>query len=51
MEKEFEICRKSPFHFATKYLVILDENGIKHPFTTRLTERNFNSLFIAKNTV
>jgi len=45
MKEEIEKCKKSPFYFATKYLVIKDKNGIKHPFTTRLSENDFNNRF------
>ena len=45
MKEEIEKCRKSPFHFATKYVVVKDKFGVSRPFTTRLTEIEFDDYF------
>jgi len=41
-ETEIEKCKKSPYYYATKYLTV---NG--KPFTTRLTEEEFNKEFLS----
>lgn len=38
-------CMENPYYFATKYLYVSDEIGTKQQFTTRLSEKEFNSLF------
>jgi len=38
--QEWNRCKESPYHFATKYMKV---NG--EPYTTNLTEEQFNSLF------
>ena len=39
-KKEIEKCISNPYYFATKYLTVAGE-----PFTTRLTEEDFNDRF------
>lgn len=39
---EIAKCRASPYYFATTYLQVIDSRGNKHPFTTLLTEDEFN---------
>lgn len=41
-KEEIEKCLKSPYYFATKYLTITDTDGVKRPFTTNLSEQEFN---------
>jgi len=43
--EEQEKCSASPYYFATKYLTM---NG--KPFTTRLSEEEFNKWFEESNT-
>lgn len=40
MQEEFDKCIKSPYYYATKYLIV---NG--KPFTTKLSEQDFNKMF------
>jgi hypothetical protein len=41
--KEIKKCKESPYYFATKYLTVEDKiTGRSHPFTTFLTEDEFN---------
>ena len=39
---EYEKCLKSPYYFATTYFKITKANGEVVPFTTHLTEEEFN---------
>ena len=40
LEEELEKCKKSPYYFATKYLLVEGK-----PFVTPLNEETFNNLF------
>lgn len=42
---EMEKCVKSPYYFATNYLTIKNEKRETLPFTTFLTEEEFNNYF------
>jgi hypothetical protein len=44
MEIELMRCKTSPYYFATKYLKIMTSTGKFIPYTTRLTESQFNAL-------
>lgn len=43
--EEINKCKENPYYFATKYLTIKDSNGNIKPFTTLMTEQEFNNLF------
>lgn len=42
---EFEKCKSSPYYYATKHVVVTGPDGIARPFTTRLSEKEFNKRF------
>jgi len=41
---EIQKCRNSPHYFATKYLTVQNYKKEPVPFTTRLTEEEFNKM-------
>lgn len=41
---EIQKCRNSPYYFATKYLIVQNYKKESAPFTTRLTEEEFNKM-------
>lgn len=40
---EIASCKNSPYYFATTYLTIKTRNGEIKPFTTLLSEEEFNN--------
>ena len=42
--EELKKCKENPYYFATKYLYILNNDSDKVPFTTMLTEEEFNKM-------
>lgn len=40
--KELQKCIKSPYYFATTYCVVIAGHMKIYPFTTHLTEKEFN---------
>jgi len=45
INKEINKCKESPYYFATKYLTIKTNKGNIVPFTTLMSEQEFNDLF------
>lgn len=43
--EECKKCRDNPYYFATTYLKIEDYRGEVVPFTTYLSEEEFNKMF------
>ena len=41
---EIQKCRNSPYYFATKYLTVQNYKKEPVPFTTWLTEEEFNKM-------
>lgn len=46
IEEEILKCKNSPYYFATKYLTV-EYKGEMKPFTTPLSEEEFNDMFKA----
>lgn len=44
-KEEAEKCKKSPWYFMTKYYHIKKADGTIVPFTTMLSEEEFNELY------
>jgi hypothetical protein len=44
IQSEYDKCMNSPYYFATRYIVIHTNEG-NIPFTTHLTEEEFNKQF------
>jgi hypothetical protein len=42
--EELKKCRDNPFYFATVYVQIKNSEGKMMPFTTNLTEKQFNEI-------
>ena len=42
---EIQKCINSPYYFATKYLTVRNHNNEIIPFTTPLSEEEFNQVF------
>ena len=45
IEDEYRKCIASPYYFATNYLTISRDGGVKSKFTTLLSEDEFNKQF------
>jgi len=43
--QEIQLCKKSPYYFATKYLTVKNHKGEIVKFTTPLNETSFNEMF------
>ena len=43
--EEIKICQENPYYFATKYLTVKDNKGNTIPYTTSLSEKEFNDLY------
>lgn len=48
LKEVWEKCKKSPYYFATNFIKVKDAEGNLLPFTTSMTEEEFNSYFIIK---
>ena len=46
IQEELQKCKESPYYFATNYLKIYDKTADEHPYTTNLSEEEFNKLFL-----
>ena len=42
---EIERCKESPYYFATTYLTVTNHRGEVIPFSTPLSEKDFNNIF------
>jgi hypothetical protein len=40
--EELQRCIDSPYYFATKYFMVTNKDGEREPFTTHLSEKQFN---------
>ncbi len=40
--KELQKCKDNPYYFATRYLTVVDNAGIRKPYSTILSEEEFN---------
>jgi len=45
IQDEILKCKQSPYYFATKYLIVQNHKKEKVPFTTPLSEKDFNEMF------
>jgi hypothetical protein len=45
IQEEILKCKQSPYYFATKYLTVKNHRGKSVPFTTLLSEEEFNKMF------
>jgi hypothetical protein len=45
IQEEILKCKQSPYYFATKYLTVKNHRGKSVPFTTPLSEEQFNEMF------
>ena len=43
--KEYFKCKNNPYYFATKYITVKNYRGERVPFSTPLTEEEFNNMF------
>jgi hypothetical protein len=46
---EIQKCKESPYYFATKYLTVKNNVGEYVPFTTSLSEEEFNIMVNSPN--
>ena len=46
IQEELQKCKENPYYFATNYLKIYDQDADEHPYTTNLSEEEFNKLFL-----
>jgi hypothetical protein len=44
-KEELRRCLRSPYYFATRYMYIRKEDNVQIPFTTHLSEEEFNKKF------
>lgn len=42
---ELQKCKEDPYYFATTYLTVENHEGIKVPYTTKLSRETFNKIF------
>lgn len=42
---EIQKCKNNPYYFATKYIRVSISNTVSFPFTTHLTEEEFNKQY------
>jgi hypothetical protein len=45
IQEEILKCKQSPYYFVTKYLTVKNHRGKSVPFTTLLSEEEFNKMF------
>jgi hypothetical protein len=45
IQQELRKCKESPYYFAHKYLTVKNNVGEEFPFTTLLSEEEFNKMF------
>ena len=40
--KELQKCKDNPYYFATRYITVVSDSGIRKPYSTLLSEEEFN---------
>ena len=41
--EEYQKCKDNPYYFAITYCTVVDNDSIEHPFSTILSEEEFNN--------